>query len=216
MKSQSHLEAPSTEIEMRDTITVYIWLPKDFLGHVSMQVGLDTYISFWPNEDMMNLSSSETFNEKSHRKNKNLKKWVAEYFIYTTCDNYEEDCFVLGKSGSKREADGKVELFNLPQEPIKSFWSEFQTNQPSYHLIKRNCASVVADAINEGWRAYVSAEETTNNFLRVFETAVEYIDNDVEALSFTTAAFNLGRLLFWSPKQVWHYAAMVKRLTEQK
>ncbi|MBR8837950.1 MAG: hypothetical protein DSM106950_29100 [Stigonema ocellatum SAG 48.90 = DSM 106950] len=190
---------------MKNIITVYIWLPQDFLGHVSMQVGLDTYITFWPNKDLINHSSGETL------KSKNLKKLVAEYFIYTTCNSYDEDCFVLGKARLKREADAKVELFNLPEEPIKTFWREFQTNQPSYHLVKRNCASVVAEAIHEGWKAYVSAKTTANNFFRVFENAPEY--NDFEALSFTTAAFNLGRLLFWSPKQVWHYAEMVKRLT---
>ncbi len=199
---------------IRDIITVYIWLPKDFLGHVSMQVGLDTYISFWPNEDMINRSSNETLKNQSNRKNKNLKKLVADYFIYTTCNSYEEDCFVLGKAGSKREADAKVELLNLTQEPIKVFWREFQTNQPSYHLVKRNCASVVAEAINEGWEAYISAKKTANDFFTVFEKAAEYMDNDFEALSFTTAAFNLGGLLFWSPKQVWYYAEMVKRLTK--
>ncbi|SRR5579883_645645 len=198
---------------IKDTITVYIWLPKKFLGHVSMQVGLDTYISFWPHESIIR-PSHETRENKNSRMSKNVKKLLTRHFIYTTCNTYEEDCFDLGESGFKREADNKVELLNLPKEPIQKFWREFQTYQPSYNLLKRNCASVVAEAINEGWRGYISTKKIANNVREIFETATEYRDNYLEALSFTNAALNLGRLLFWSPTQVWFYAKMVKRLTE--
>jgi hypothetical protein len=199
--------------QMRDVITVYIWFPKDFLGHVSMQVGLDTYISFWPNEDIIRPYTDHLKNQ-GHGAKSNVKKLWSRHFLYTTCDSYEKDCLDLGEAGSKREADNQIELFNLPQEPIKTFWTEFQTLQPSYNLLKRNCASVVAEAINESWKAYVSTRKIANNFLGVFETANEYLNNDLEALSFTTAALNLGKWLFWSPTQVWYYANMIKRLTE--
>lgn len=199
---------------MRDIITVYIWLPKDFLGHASMQVGGDTYISFWPNKEVLNRSSSEIYKNIIYHKNQTINQLLFQHLNQIRSESYEEDCFVLGKDGSKREADCIVELLNLPKEPIKTFWRDFQTQQLSYHLIKRNCSSVVAEAINEGWKAYVSAAKTTvNNFLGDFETVTEY-EKDFEALSFTTAALNLGRLLFWSPKQVLLYAQMVKRLTD--
>ncbi|WP_414581355.1 hypothetical protein [Scytonema sp. PCC 10023] len=179
-----------------------------------MQVGEDTYISFWPNKEVLNRSSSDIRKNVINYKNHNINYLLFQHLNQIKSDSYEQDCLVLGKNGSKREADCIVELFNLPQEPIKRFWREFQTQQLSYHLIKRNCSSVVAEAINEGWKTYVStANKTVNNFLRDFETVAEY-EKDFEALSFTTAALNLGRLLFWSPKQVLLYAQMVKRLTD--
>ncbi|KAB8316905.1 hypothetical protein SD81_027645 [Tolypothrix campylonemoides VB511288] len=199
---------------MKDMITVYIWLPKEFLGHASMQVGEDTYISFWPNKEVLNRSSSDIRKNIINDKNNNINYLLFQHLNQIKSESYEQDCLVLGKNGSKREADCIVELLNLPQEPIKIFWREFQTQQLSYHLIKRNCSSVVAEAINEGWKAYVSAvKKTVNHFLGDFETVTEY-EKDFEALSFTTAALNLGRLLFWSPKQVLLYAQMVKRLTD--
>ncbi|BAY43177.1 hypothetical protein SAMD00079811_07560 [Scytonema sp. HK-05] len=198
---------------MRDIITVYIWLPKEFLGHASMQVGEDTYISFWPNKEVLNRSSSEIRKNIINHKNHNINQLLFQHLNQIKSDSYEQDCLVLGKNGSKREADCIVELLNLPQEPIKIFWREFQNQQVSYHLIKRNCSSVVAEAINEGWKTYVAAETTVNNFFGDLETVAEY-EKDFEALSFTTAALNLGRLLFWSPKQVLLYAQMVKRLTD--
>jgi len=198
---------------MRDTITVYIWLPKEFLGHASMQVGEDTYISFWPNKEVLNRSSSDIRKNVINYKNNNINHLLFHHLNQIKSDSYEQDCLVLGKNGSKREADCIVELLNLPQEPIKIFWREFQNQQLSYHLIKRNCSSVVAEAINEGWKTYVAAEATVNNLLGDLETVAEY-EKDFEALSFTTAALNLGRLLFWSPKQVLLYAQMVKRLTD--
>ena len=198
---------------MRDTITVYIWLPKEFLGHASMQVGEDTYISFWPNKEVLNRSSSDIRKNVINYKNNNINHLLFHHLNQIKSDSYEQDCLVLGKNGSKREADCIVDLLNLPQEPIKIFWREFQNQQLSYHLIKRNCSSVVAEAINEGWKTYVAAEATVNNLLGDLETVAEY-EKDFEALSFTTAALNLGRLLFWSPKQVLLYAQMVKRLTD--
>ncbi len=205
---------------MRDIITVYIWLPKDFLGHASMQVGEDTYISFWPNKEVLNRSSTDTCKNITctniiNYKNNNINQLLFQHLNQIKSDSYEQDCLILGKNGSKREADCIVELFNLPQEPIKRFWREFQTQQLSYHLIKRNCSSVVAEAINEGWKTYVAAAQTTvNNFFGDLKTVAEY-EKDFEALSLTTAALNLGRLLFWSPKQVLLYAQMVKRLTDK-
>jgi len=200
---------------MKDMITVYIWLPKEFLGHASMQVGVDTYISFWPNKEVLNRSSSELCKNIITYKNNNINHFLFQHLNQIKSDSYEQDCLVLGKNGLKREADCIVELFNLPQEPIKRFWREFKTQQISYHLIKRNCSSVVAEAINEGWKTYVAAAQTTvNNLFGDLETVAEY-EKDFEALSFTTAALNLGRLLFWSPKQVLLYAQMVKRLTDK-
>ncbi len=200
---------------MKDMITVYIWLPKEFLGHASMQVGVDTYISFWPNKEVLNRSSSELCKNIISYKNNNINNLLFQHLNQIKSDSYEQDCLVLGKNGLKREADSIVELFNLPQEPIKRFWREFQTQQISYHLIIRNCSSVVAEAINEGWKSYAAAAQATvNNLLGDLETVAEY-EKDFEALSFTTAALNLGRLLFWSPKQVLLYAEMVKRLTDK-
>ncbi len=200
---------------MKDMITVYIWLPKEFLGHASMQVGVDTYISFWPNKEVLNPSSSELCKNIISYKNNNINNLLFQHLNQIKSDSYEQDCLVLGKNGFKREAECIVELFNLPQEPIKRFWREFQTQQISYHLIKRNCSSVVAEAINEGWKTYVAAAQATvNNLFGDLETVAEY-EKDFEALSFTTAALNLGRLLFWSPKQVLLYAQMVKRLTDK-
>ncbi len=199
---------------MRDIITVYIWLPKDFLGHASMQVGLDTYISFWPNKEVLNRSSSENRKNTINQKNQTINQLLFQHLNQIRSDSYEEDCFVLGRDGSKREADCIVELFNLPKEPIKRFWRDFKSQQFSYHLIKRNCSSIVAEAINEGWKTYISpGKKTVNNFFGDFGTVAEY-EKDFEALSLTTAALNLGRLLFWSPKQVLLYAEMVKRLTD--
>ncbi|ARV61728.1 hypothetical protein BZZ01_26675 [Nostocales cyanobacterium HT-58-2] len=199
---------------MRDIITVYIWLPKDFLGHASIQVGVDTYISFWPNKEVINYSSSENRKNIFNSKNQNINQLLLQHLINIRSESYEEDCLILGKDGSKRVADCKVELLNLPKEPIKTFWREFRNQQLSYHLVKRNCSSVVAEAINEGWKAYISSgKQTVNNSWGDFETVAEY-EKDFEALSFTTAALNLGRWLFWSPKQVLLYAQMVKRLTD--
>ncbi|NMG09600.1 hypothetical protein [Brasilonema sp. UFV-L1] len=199
---------------LANIITVYIWLPKEFFGHASMQVGVDTYISFWPNKEVLNYSFTETSKNKLNQKNQTINQLLFQHLIDVSSESYEQDCLILGRDGSQRKADRKVELFNLPQEPIKTFWKEFQTQQFSYHLIKRNCSSVVAEAINEGWKAYVAtAKQTINNLLGDFETVTAY-EKDFEALSFTRAAFNLGRLLFWSPKQVLLYAQMVKRLTD--
>lgn len=200
---------------IRDIITVYIWFPKEFLGHASMQVGVDTYISFWPNKEIINRSSMQTSQSIFNHKNQNINQLLFQHLADIRSDSYEDDCLILGQADSQREADCKVELFNLPKEPIKRFWKEFTKENKSYHLVKRNCSSVVAEAINEGWKSYIgTAKNAGEKNLADFENQVEYKIQDFEALSFTTAALNFGRLLFWSPKQVLLYAQMVKRLTD--
>jgi hypothetical protein len=207
-------EQLSMSASIRDIITVYIWFPKEFLGHASMQVGVDTYISFWPNKEIRNRSSMQTSQSIFNHKNQNINQLLFQHLADIRSTSYEDDCLILGQADSQREADCKVELLNLPKEPMKRFWKEFTKENKSYHLIKRNCSSVVAEAINEGWKAYVSAaKKTVDDSFGDFKTVREY-ENDFEALSLTRAALNLGRLLFWSPKQVLLYAQMVKRLTD--
>ncbi|WP_169267684.1 hypothetical protein [Brasilonema octagenarum] len=202
-------------VSMRDIITVYIWFPKEFLGHASMQVGIDTYISFWPNKEIINRSSMQNSQSIINHKNQNINQLLFQHLADIRSTSYEEDCLILGQGDEQRQADCTVELLNLPQEPIKTFWEKFTKENKSYHLIKRNCSSVVAEAINEGWKAYTGTGKNTENIsLTDFENQVEYKIQDFEALSFTTAALNFGRLLFWSPKQVLLYAQMVKRLTD--
>ena len=118
-------------------ITVYVWLPKRVnnqknVGHASMLVNEQTYISWWPDE------SAGLGRDYHPIRNKNYRSDVRD-----------EGC----------NPDWSVRLQGLNEEAILNWWEGFgltrgnlmlQGPLPPYNLAKQNCSTVVATGLKKG------------------------------------------------------------------
>ncbi|XP_052073830.1 uncharacterized protein LOC127711757 [Mytilus californianus] len=118
-------------------VTIYVWNPDaeiGSVGHVSLEVDNNsTYISWYPLNNKTKLQQKAT-----------IKKALPS--------SYEED----SSHFAMRPADG---IFRIPRDlvsasKITDWWTH---NKPSkqYHLLARNCATVVRDALVVGSRHQV-------------------------------------------------------------
>ena len=115
------------------TIKVLVWLPNaGNVGHTSMQVDEDVYISFWPDK------AKKTFAGSIIR---NLTMNVVRRPLYR---DYEFD----------REKNGfepiTIELEALNEEEIKKYWFKVKDSEVSYKLADFNCSTVIANALYIG------------------------------------------------------------------
>lgn len=126
-------------------ITIYAWTPPfPEPGHISMQVGTSTYISFYPCENDENDISS---NKKG---NKKISFGItSKGFTYS--DTYEEDCSEIGRKPEKI-----VVIKKLPEEIIVSYWDDILNgnNALDYNLIATNCAYVVGMGLEYAYAYY--------------------------------------------------------------
>jgi hypothetical protein len=117
-------------------ITVCVWKPMRIegeknVGHASMKVGDNTYISWWPDE-------SATFGNYHPIRNK----------------NYESDVRDEG-----HPPDFEIQIDGLDEQKIIDWWTSFglvrggedlQGPMLPYNLISQNCSTVVALGLKAG------------------------------------------------------------------
>ena len=128
-------------------ITIYAWIPPlPDPGHVSMQVGTSTYISFFPCENAQNEIGS------NRKTNKKISSGISS-IGFATSESYEEDCSdeVIG-----RKAEEIVVINKLPEEIIIAYWNMIQSNETDYdyNLFINNCASIVGTALEYAYGYY--------------------------------------------------------------
>ncbi|XP_044269504.1 uncharacterized protein LOC123014438 [Tribolium madens] len=126
-------------------IKVYLWrFHGTNVGHLSMSLSDSIHISFWPQEEL----------ELKRKKNA------------AGVQSYEDDVKSEG-----RPADEILELPDdiVNQDKIKSWWSNYTTNN-RYHLLTKNCAKVVQEALIVGG-IYQSPRvgENSDNLFAPFE-----------------------------------------------
>lgn len=178
-------------------ITVHIWLPIDYFGHCALSIDEETYISFYPNNDG---AEERTKGGKNTLGNRN----------WTYSDNYDEDCKYLGKKlpSSYRKSDQDVKL-KLPKEPIKDFWYQVNENhrQYNYNLLHSNCSTVVAQALNIGYR--YSLEKLNTLQIKIVENYHPEIDDNFKARDYVK--LNILKLFkVWTPEHVLNFAKFLK------
>jgi hypothetical protein len=115
------------------TVKVYIWLPNEGrVGHSSMQIGGETYISFWPGQGRKGFVRTAI-----QKMTMNVKR--RPYYR-----DYESDLAAEGFDPIV------VELNNLDEMSIEIYWNKVQGSELNYELTEFNCSTIIANALYIG------------------------------------------------------------------
>ena len=118
---------------MSDEIKIHVWLPHDgTVGHASLQIVGDIYISFWPASEV----------SKGSAKAKSRLKWGT---APAAVASYEDD----KQNEGGRDAE-TVTLVSLEVDPIRAYWVKLLGSKKSYHFLWYNCSTVVAGCLRLG------------------------------------------------------------------
>ena len=114
-------------------IKVYVWLPKGGnVGHSSMRVGEQTYISFWPGQGRKGFVRSA------------LRKMTMNVKRSPFYRDFESD----------QAAEGfdpiVVELESMNETAIEKYWEKVQASELVYELTEFNCSTIIANALYLG------------------------------------------------------------------
>jgi len=114
-------------------VKVYVWLPRGGqVGHSSMQVGEQTYISFWPGHGRKGFVRTA------------LQKMTMNVKRRPYYRDYEGD----------RDAEGfdpvVVELEHLDEAAMAAYWDKVQASELNYELTEFNCSTIIANALYVG------------------------------------------------------------------
>jgi len=115
------------------SVKIYVWLPKGGrVGHSSMQVDDQTYLSFWPGHG---------------------RKGFVRTAIRKMTMNVKRRPFYRDYA-SDREEEGfdpiMVELHSLNETAIQIYWEKVQRSGLDYELTDFNCSTVIANALYLG------------------------------------------------------------------
>ncbi|WP_338848913.1 hypothetical protein V8J88_08215 [Massilia sp. W12] len=111
-------------------IKVFIWLPHEqMVGHTALLVR-GQYISFWPE------GGADAKDIKTKRSQTGA--WVA---------SLGKD--IHSEGGRQPEV---IELYNLDEEAVLSFYNDYVQMQPRYQIVRNNCSHVVANCLMAGGR----------------------------------------------------------------
>ncbi len=112
---------------------VYIWLPRGGqVGHSSMEVGAQTYISFWPGQGRKGFVRTA------------LQKMTMNVKRRPHYRDYAGD----------RDAEGfdpiVIELNSLNEPAIEIYWNKVRASELNYELTEFNCSTIIANALYIG------------------------------------------------------------------
>ena len=123
------------------TTKVYVWDTKAHIfhddpdpmdhGHSSALVR-STYVSFWPSDD----SGSKPKKAKLSSR--------TPYYV----EDYKEDC---SKDAMNRPADHIIEIKNLDEQAMLSYWYDEKAKQNNFHFLESNCSTIVGRMLLKGW-----------------------------------------------------------------
>jgi len=115
------------------TVKVLIWLPRGGdVGHTSLEMGEDVYISFWPNKARKTFAASMI---------RHLTMNVERRPLY---QDYQFDRKKLGFEPTI------IELEDLKEEEIREYWCKVKDSEISYKLADFNCSTIIANALYIG------------------------------------------------------------------
>lgn len=210
---------------------VYVWLPKkddsqsligqfraQVQGHSAMELKNGQYISFWPSKNFA------TSRDQKHKKaNKKSFGIISSYHTYS--DSYQED-----RDHIKRDAEHPIIINNLEEEVISEFWKRLRIGCAEFHIIRRNCSTVVASAIQLGFEpdrfySYVKRSKSSQDFLgyapeSIIYNSVDYLirlkglfDYRVPKEIGDIYSFYMERTFeVWTPKHVKNFAKAASKL----
>ncbi len=115
------------------SVKVYVWRPcGGRVGHCSMAVGNQTYISLWPGLGRKGFARSV------------IQKMTMNVKRRPFYRDYESDL----------EAEGfepiVVELYSLDKEVIEQYWEKVQMSGLEYELTEFNCSTIIANVLYLG------------------------------------------------------------------
>ncbi len=115
------------------SVKVYVWLPKGGrVGHSSMQVGDQAYISFWPGHG---------------------RKGFVRTAIRKMTMNVKRSPFYRDYESDLEAEEGEpimVELDSLDEAVIQTYWEKVQASELNYELTEFNCSTIIANALYLG------------------------------------------------------------------
>jgi hypothetical protein len=114
-------------------VKVFVWLPKGGnVGHSSMQVGSDAYISFWPGHGRKGF-----FRSALRRMTMNVKRrpFYRDYAADVEAEGFEP---------------AAVDLEALDEAKIQTYWEKVQASELQYELKEFNCSTIIANALYLG------------------------------------------------------------------
>jgi len=115
------------------TVKVFVWLPRGGdVGHTSLEIDEDVYISFWPDKSRKTFAASILLHMDVNVERKPL---------------YQDYQFDLNKLGFEPTV---IELEHLQESQIRDYWQKIQESKLSWRLAEFNCATIIANALYIG------------------------------------------------------------------
>ncbi len=171
-------------------VTVFVWLPYGtgprMYGHSAMFVDsiTDGYISFYPGG-------------QGKKRGKLIPKLFGTEASYS--DSLEEDIETMEQS-----PDRTVEIRNLNERAIESYWLDIKTNNRKFSLLNKNCSAVVGEALHTGFNT--SLLHSVDSFMKGFRWMAPENWRGLRKLVSADATF-------WTPRKVLEYAVALERVT---
>ncbi|MDN3637369.1 hypothetical protein QWY82_00985 [Simiduia curdlanivorans] len=161
-------------------VTLYVWKnsPSE-VGHASLDVD-GVYISFWPKGAA------------------NAKKDVK---IGEMHDAAYPSSYAVDRKIERREADVKVMLDNLDEKAIKAFWQAFKDKSEQYNMLKSNCSTVTAMALEAGSGLASNRSPSIKISDYVSNTGMQWL---------LKVRFMGNYIQMWTPNDVLTYALQIK------
>jgi hypothetical protein len=171
-------------------VTLYIWYPaingELQVGHTSLDIDGDEYVSFWPADGDSN----------SQRKK---KKVAFSSSSWTYSESYDEDIKEEG-----RRAQQIIKIRGLNEKEMIRWWEDFHAEAQSrkFHLIGNNCSTVVAQCLYRGFK------KRKGGFWDKVSDTARYYTSIAPWLNLLSDAY------LWTPMQVEGFAIALKDIIE--
>ena len=109
--------------------------------------------------------------------------------------------YLIDRRIERREADVKVEITGLDEAAMKKFWESYKAESKKYNMLKSNCSTVVATALELG----SGKPSNLNPSIKISE----YVQNS--GLQFLLKVRFMGNSIrMWTPNDVMTYALQLK------
>ena len=161
--------------------TLYVWtLRNDDVGHVSLDAG-STYMSYWPASGV-------------HAK-KQIKLGQTQAGAF-------QRAYISDRRLEHRDCDVRLTLAGLDTNAMQQSWSSFRDSPARYHLIKHNCATVIASVLEIG----SNVAPPFSPRLNIDEYASDFATRMLLRIRFMSASIQM-----WTPNLVLQYAYEIQR-----
>ena len=170
-------------------VILYIWYPSIMdlqVGHTSLDINGEEYVSFWPSDDNSNVKRKKVEVALSSRQ-------------WTYSDSYDED---IAEEGSP--AHITIKIRGLNEKEMMKWWGKFheKTESKRFHLFHSNCSTVVAQCLHHGF------DTRKGGFWDKASDTARYITSIAGWLKLISNAS------VWTPVQVEEFALSLKNVID--